>query len=557
MTLAPLRLTPRAHLPMHRPAKRRSALLAAVACFACIQAVAAPPASSPAAQRAQSLVLNNPASAARHPEDTFSVLDVMVDADGTEHVRMARRYRGLPVFAGDIVVHARSGKLKSVSKTLATAARPDLAARISQGQAIEEAGVAFGSNITQVLLARQVIYAHRTAPTLAWEVRLLGKHDSGVPLDMTYFVNATTGHLLLGVSNVHHATLARAGGGKGKPPSETTPTTPGIASIGTGASLLNGAVLLDTVTTHQGYTLTDTLRGGSVVLDGNHADLAQVASSASAFADGDNAWGDGTLRNRATVATDAHFGAASAWDYFAQVFGRSGIWGDGRGSTGYVHVGSSMSNAYWYNGAMYFGDGNRSFRLPYVSLDIVAHEMSHGITQATAGLIYSGESGGLNEATSDIFGAMVERFANNPSDPPDYLFGEKIVKSGAIRYMFKPSLNGSAVDCYTPDIASLGPHASSGVGNRFFYLLTEGAVVPSGTGLSPSDLVCNGNTGLRGIGPDASQRIWYHALTRYMVSGTHYAAARQATLQAAQDLYGAGSNQQATVAAAWSAVGVN
>ena len=106
-------------------------------------------------------------------------------------------------------------------------------------------------------------------------------------------------------------------------------------------------------------------------------------------------------------------------------------------------------------------------------------------------------------------------------------------------------------------------HYTSGVANHFFYLLAEGAVVPNGYGagtpanLGPSDLVCNGNVGLAGIGRDAAAKIWYTALTTYMVSNTDYAGARVATLQAAADLYGAGSANHAAVAAAWDAVNVH
>ena len=105
-------------------------------------------------------------------------------------------------------------------------------------------------------------------------------------------------------------------------------------------------------------------------------------------------------------------------------------------------------------------------------------------------------------------------------------------------------------------------HYSSGVANHFYYLLAEGAVVPAGFGagtwanLSPSSLVCNGNTSLTGIGRTAAAKIWYRALTVYMTSSTNYAAARAATLSAATDLYGAGSSQYNAVAAAWTAVSV-
>ena len=128
--------------------------------------------------------------------------------------------------------------------------------------------------------------------------------------------------------------------------------------------------------------------------------------------------------------------------------------------------------------------------------------------------------------------------------------------------MFKPSLDNVSYDCYEAGFGSDDVHFTSGPANRFFFLLAEGAVVPAGFGagswanLSPSSLVCNGNTALTGIGRDAAGKIWYRALTVYMTSSTNYAGARAATLSAAMDLYGAGSQYNA-VAAAWSAVGVN
>jgi Zn-dependent metalloprotease len=198
------------------------------------------------------------------------------------------------------------------------------------------------------------------------------------------------------------------------------------------------------------------------------------------------------------------------------------------------------------------------------------------VTSETAKLIYSSESGGLNEATSDIFGAMIEYYANNEKQPPNYVIGEQIFVTPAwnrfIRTMFKPNLDGISPDCYPsattpsngitlPNFKAMDVHYSSGVANHFFYLLAEGAVVPNGYGegtpanLTPSSLVCNGNTTLAGIGREAATQIWYRALTVYMVSNTDYAGARVATLQAAADLYGGvGSPTYNAVAATWDAV---
>jgi Zn-dependent metalloprotease len=255
------------------------------------------------------------------------------------------------------------------------------------------------------------------------------------------------------------------------------------------------------------------------------------------------------------------------WDYYKNVHGRNGI--DGAGKTTYsrVHYGKNYSNAFWDDGCfcMTYGDGNGSSLLPLVALDVAGHEMSHGVTANSAKLIYSGESGGLNEGNSDIFGTMVEFYANNPKQSPNYLIGERLytVNNGkptpttALRYMFKPSLDGISPDCYSAGIGNLDVHYSSGVANHFFYLLAEGAVVPAGFNLTPSQLVCNGNTAAGGIGRDAAQKIWYRALTVYMTSNTNYAAARAAVLSAAADLYGNGSPQYNAAAAAWSAVSVN
>jgi Zn-dependent metalloprotease len=315
------------------------------------------------------------------------------------------------------------------------------------------------------------------------------------------------------------------------------------------------------------YELRDPTRGGGYVT--NMA--MKTAGMGTIFSDSDNAWGNGLTSNSQTVAVDAHFGIAKTWDYFKIVHGRNGIANDGKGAFSRVHYGRNYGNAFWSDSCfcMTFGDGDNGATIyPLVSIDVAGHEMSHGVTSRSANLVYSNESGGLNEATSDIFGAMVEYYADTVADPADYVIGEELFPnnanlSKAIRWMFKPSLDGVSYDCYAPGIGSDDVHYTSGPANRFFYLLAEGAVVPAGFGasswanLSPSSLVCNGNTALTAIGREAAGKIWYRALTVYMTSGTNYAAARAATLSAASDLYGDGSAQTNAVAAAWSAISVN
>ena len=275
------------------------------------------------------------------------------------------------------------------------------------------------------------------------------------------------------------------------------------------------------------------------------------------FTDADNTWGNNATSDRATVAADAHYGVATTWDYYKTEHGRNGIFNDGKGVKSYVHVGTNWINAAWYANAMYYGDGGSGY-LPLVSLDVAGHEMSHGVNQAEANLAYSNDSGGLNEANSDIMGTMVEFYANNANDPGDYKIGEEL-SSSPLRYMYDPNLDGNAsFDCYPAGgLGGVDPHYSSGPANHFFYLLAEGTTSLTRTCAPGDSKNATGNGSLTGIGQTAAAAIWYRAIRDYMTSSTTYPGARVATLQAATALYGAGSAQYNAVAAAWSAINVN
>ena len=298
------------------------------------------------------------------------------------------------------------------------------------------------------------------------------------------------------------------------------------------------------------YQLTDGTRGGHKTYDLNGG----TSGTGTLVASTNNVFGNGTLSNRQTAAADAAYGAQVTWDYYKNTFGRNGIRNNGVAAYSRVHYSTNYANAFWSDSCfcMTYGDGSSGW-YPLTSLDVAGHEMTHGVTSYTAGLVYSGESGGLNEATSDIFGTLVEFYANNPNDPGDYLIGEKLRTTGVpLRYMDKPSKDGKSADCWSSSVGGLDVHYSSGVANHFFYLLAVGSG-SSSYGNSPT---CNGST-VTGIGNAKAGAIWYRALTTYMTSRTNYAGARTATLNAAKDLYGSTSTEYSRVAAAWSAVSVN
>lgn len=135
-----------------------------------------------------------------------------------------------------------------------------------------------------------------------------------------------------------------------------------------------------------------------------------------------------------------------------------------------VHYGNNYENAFWDGQQMTFGDGRNTF-YPLVSLDVVAHEVSHGFTEQNSGLVYRNQPGGINESFSDIAGEAAEYFMKGSND---WLVGQDIFKSsGALRYFEKPSKDGRSIDHASDYYSGLDVHYSSGVFNRAFYLLSN------------------------------------------------------------------------------------
>jgi zinc metalloprotease ZmpA len=464
-------------------------------------------------------------------------VDSIVDRDGSSHVRFNRTYNGLPVIGGDFVVHQdASGKFKSASGKFAPSGairsgistKPGVAAAKAADTAAKS--VAFEAAKSKPTL---VVDATGTKPLLAWSVDVRGA-KKGVPAGERVLVDAASGKVTRSVPTV----LNEAGKGK---------------------SLYLGEVAVDTTKEGEQFTLIDPVRGNGATYDAKGSDNPEDNK----FLDDDNNWGDGTTNDPASAAVDAHYGVAETWDYFKEVHGRNGIADDGKGAKSYVHVSKDWFNAAWDDACfcMLYGDGDGTTAGPLVELDIAGHEMSHGVTSRTANLEYSGESGGLNEATSDIFGTMVEAYANNAEDKPDYVLGEEIFldfdpAKNYIRRMDKPSVDGSSVDCWSADVGQLDVHYSSGVANHFFYLLSEGSGAKDINGVPHDSPTCDNST-LEGIGSEKAAAIWYKALTEYMTSTTDYKGAREATLSATADLYGAGSPEAEAVAKTWTAVSVS
>jgi len=294
-------------------------------------------------------------------------------------------------------------------------------------------------------------------------------------------------------------------------------------------------------------------------------------------ADGSTSWFQGSLSPAGeTTAVDAHYGLSTTWDFYKNVFGRDGIDDQGTSPFAVVHAfqgnGLMLDNAFWapwYFG-MVFGEGSypafaNGYMKATTELDITGHELTHGVTEYSAGLIYRGQSGGLNEATSDMMGKMVQAYADGgatgatvPNFPAGNLDKWKIAHDSAapgveaLRFMYKPSLDGMSTDCWFDGVDLLDVHFSSGAPNRFFYFLCEGASANAASATHSPYLP----GGMTGLGNDKASRIWYKALTEYLASDADFEGARAASISAAEELHGVGSPEASAVMKAWAAVNV-
>jgi vibriolysin len=259
----------------------------------------------------------------------------------------------------------------------------------------------------------------------------------------------------------------------------------------------------------------------------------------------------------------AHNYAGNVYDYYKNVHGRDSYDNAGATLKSSVHYSTSYNNAFWNGTQMVYGDGDGSqFTALSKSLDVDAHELTHAVTERTAGLTYSNESGALNEATSDILGNSCEAYSLNGGTPNanTWKVGEDITTPAtagdALRYMNNPTADGYSKDYYPEKITgtadSGGVHGNSGIANLAYYLMVMGGSHPR----AKTSVVVPAFSATSSTSLDMAQRIWYRALTVYMTSSTNFQAARNATAQAAADLYG-GTTGAAynTVQKAWDAVG--
>ena len=461
-------------------------------------------------------------------DEKLVVRNVITDPDGTQHVRYDRTFKGLRVLGGDLIVEkSKAGATKdvtyNVSGTVAVASTsPAVSESSAESSGAKRAGYAAKSNDGEL-----VVWAGEGSSRLAWDVVTEGVKADQTPSRLHTVVDAKSGAVITSWDEVVN---------------------------GTGNSMYSGTVTLTTIQSGSTWLLKDSHGNYTTDLNGSTSSTA----AGTQFTDADNIWGNGSTSSRQTAGVDAQYGAEKTYDYYNTVLGRAGIWNTGVGARSRVHYGNAYNNAFWDGTQMTYGDGAGNAK-PLTSIDVAGHEMSHGVTENTAGLAYRGDAGGLNEATSDIFGTAVEFYANSAADPGDYLIGEKININGngtPLRYMDKPSKDGASPDCWSTNTKNLDPHYSSGALNHWFFMASEGSGAKTINGVSYNSPVCGSAAAVTGAGRGNIEKVWYRTLSTKLTSGSTYAAAREGAIASAKELYGAESQTCKSVEAAFTAIAV-
>ena len=421
------------------------------------------------------------------------------DNIGDQHFRFRQVKNGRDVVGGEIVLHVRKGVIYAANGS----ARDDFAAPVSAvikaptaiAAALDASKVEYPGSVDEA--GEEVVFeASEVAPLvyklgegrmdLAYQVEVQGVRADQTPFRDSVLINAVDGKVVGRMPHIH------------------------TAKSRTMYDLKHKTVLPGTLVRSE---------GGATVAD--------------------------------VIVNDNYDRLGTTYDCYFSLFGRNSYDNAGATMKSSVHYSTNYVNAYWDGNQMVYGDG----ALPDASnlaesMDVTAHELTHAVTEKESNLTYSGESGGLNEAMSDIFGNTCEWYRDGQVVSANtWKVGEDIwtpaTPGDALRYMNDPSLDGGSLDYWTSSAGSVDVHYSSGIANLAFYLLSQGGLHPRG----------KSTINVAGIGIAKAAQIFYHANADIMIASSNFAAAKTATEQAATAL-GYTAAEIASVTAAWNAVGV-
>ena len=498
----------------------------------------------------------------KDPVEEFEVKSTETDEMGHTHVRMQQKFGNLPVWGSEIILHERGGKLNllngsyyptpsvlSLEPTVSMASATDaVKADLEKIKPFSDLNDAQLKQVGGKQMREELVIFHvndkKDAERLAYHVTIY----ANVIHRWEYFIDAQNGQVLdkyesscdffghyhNGEENdsQSHATPSLSNSYV-KKEEVNIPLAPPVFDGKTTANttdLLGQPRVINTYQVGANYFLIDASRtmfsptqsvfpndpvGAIQTFDNRGSD---GGGSAYFITSGSNTWAD-------RKAVSAHYNAGRAYDYFKTTFLRNSINNKGGNISSFINVkedGAEMDNAYWNGEAMFYGNGAQAFSPLPAALDVAGHEISHGVVQSTANLKYQGESGAMNESFADIFGAMIDR--------DDWKMGEDVVKlaffpSGALRDLSNPN-NGTTQgkngwqpkffsERYTGTQDNGGVHINSGIPNYAFYLFATTS----------------------GMTKDIAERVFYHALSNYLVASSKFIDLRAAVEQSCKTLY--------------------
>jgi bacillolysin len=466
-----------------------------------------------------------------------------------DHHRFVQTYRGVPIFGSEVIVHGKGDDIDFLNGTYHPAfdlanVSPSLSSTEAMVACVNDRGPAAQYQHFMGILGESmkdkinlVIYPHNGAYKLAYHITTY----KNLAHRWEYFVDAKDGSIIEKYESL--CKLHNHGTNSNSPCMADEPQTVVVGPQMDGKATANALDLLNitrTINTYQVGTQYYLIDGSRDIFASSAADLPDnpdgVIWTIDAFntsPERENEFkydhvksGNNTWSNKTGVS--AHFNGGKAYEYFRDTHNRKSINGQGGNIISLINVtdenDASMGNAFWNGQAMFYGNGDGSFKELARGLDVAGHEMTHGVIQSTANLVYQGESGALNESFADVFGTMIDR--------EDWLMGEDVVKttafpSGALRSIQDPH-NGQSPgnfnkgwqpriysERYTGSEDNGGVHINSGIPNWAFFKFATA------------------------VGKDKAEKVYYRALSNYMTKSSKFTDCRVAVVKAATDLYGA------------------
>lgn len=514
------------------------------------------------------------------PELEFVAKTAQSDEQGNQHVRLEQVFNGLPVWGGEVICHTNKGAFERMNgRYFPTPQLTSLVPTVSADQAILKVKNEIGAEKIktnwlpeelklidgQPFSAELIVFHPKenlAGERLTWHVAA----RPNVLSRSEWFVDAQTGEVLdwfehtcnlLG--HFHAGNSVSADAGKGHECTHDDgegvvmpATISGVDLLGVNRTFTNGGwqaggtYYLEDASKSMfnagASTMPQDPVGAIVTLDAFNTSPENQNFNVDFIVSGST-----TFTNK-QAAISAHYNSIKSFDYYKSKFNRNSIDGVGGNVIGVVNVteanGTSMENAFWNGQAMFYGNGGSTFKPLARGLDVGGHEMTHGVVEKTANLLYQGESGALNESFADVFGQMID------GDPNDWKIGEDVMQSGgglpsALRDMADPH-NGQPTNSgfwqpnhtneqYTGSQDNGGVHINSGIVNRAFYLFASNGAVGTAT----------------------AEQVYYKALRDYLVKSSKFVDCRLAVIQAATDLYGASVANVAANAFATVGIGGN